>query len=380
MDELMRAVRKFFKEADMFLLIACLCATGFGIVLISSAARTLDGGAGKYILVQVVATVIGIVAFVLLSFLDIEHFSSLWKWILAFNVFFILTLIPFGISGDTGNRSWLRPPFLPFGIQPAEIVKISFVVVLARQMYFLREKINRLSSIAQLALHLALMLGVIRIASHDTGMMVVYICIFLSMALASGIYFRWFLLAGGLTAAAMPFIWSKLLGEYQRMRILVVLNPELDPQGKGYHAIQSKIALGAGKLFGQGLFKGTQAQSSRLPAKHTDFIFSVAGEELGLVGCMAIILLLSVIIGRCLYVATRAPSGLSSLVCVGIAGMLIFQTFENIGMCVGLTPIIGLTLPFFSYGGSSIVTLYASMGLISGVHMHPKPHWLGYRT
>ena len=122
-------------------------------------------------------------------------------------------------------------------------------------MYFLRERINRISSIGQLVLHLALMLGLIHIASHDTGMMVVYICIFLSMALAAGIYFRWFLLAGGLTAAAAPFIWNKLLDEYQRMRVLVVLNPELDPQGKGLPCDPVKNRPGCGQAVRAGTFQ-----------------------------------------------------------------------------------------------------------------------------
>ena len=141
-----------------------------------------------------------------------------------------------------------------------------------------------------------------------------------------------------------------------------------------WQANQSKIAIASGKLFGQGLFNGAQTQSGAVPQQHTDFIFSVAGEELGLIGCLIIILLLILIICRCIYVGIKANDTQNGLICIGIAAMLIFQTFENIGMCIGLTPVIGLTLPFFSYGGSSILTLYAAMGIVSGIKMRPKPN------
>lgn len=139
------------------------------------------------------------------------------------------------------------------------------------------------------------------------------------------------------------------------------------------------LALGSGKLTGQGLFNGTQTQSlyrSSLPERQTDFIFCVCGEELGFIGCLLVIVLLLAIIVRCLIVAREAPSRMESLVCVGMAGMLIFQTIANIGMCLFLMPVIGLTLPFFSYGGSSIVTLFAAMGVVSGIKKRSRPEWL----
>ena len=375
MDNIKKAVRHFFKTADIFLLMVCLACSAYSIVLISSAARTLSGGATRYIIVQAAATLIGVVCFVIFSLIDVEDLTRYWKFLLAFNIGFILLLVPLGTT-VSGNRSWLIFSWLPVDIQPAEIVKITYILLLAKQMYFLKERINHISSIAQLLAHLGLMLGIIYFASSDMGMIAVYIMIFIAMTLTSGIYFRWFAAGAVLIGAATPFVWYKVFDDYQRNRILVVLNPELDPLGVGYHAIQSKKALGAGKLFGQGLYQGTQTQSSALPAKHTDFIFSVAGEELGMIGCLVIIALLTVIILRCLYVATKARSGLSAMICVGIAGMLLFQSFENIGMCLGITPIIGLTLPFFSSGGSSVVSMYCAIGIVSGIKMRPMPHWL----
>ena len=133
------------------------------------------------------------------------------------------------------------------------------------------------------------------------------------------------------------------------------------------------MALASGRIFGTGLYQGTQTQSGSIPYQHTDFIFAVAGEELGMIGCLVIIALLTAIIVRCVRTGLRSQSNLGALVCIGIAAMLAFQTLENIGMCIGVAPVIGLTLPFFSYGGSSIITMFAAMGIVSGIKMRPKP-------
>ena len=199
--------------------------------------------------------------------------------------------------------------------------------------------------------------------------------IFLGMFFASGVSLWWILAGAAVIGVSLPFIW-RMLPEYMQMRFLVVIDDQIDPLGVGYQAARSKIALGSGQAFGQGLYSGTQTQKGLLPEKHNDFIYAVAGEELGFVGCVAIILLLVAIIVRCLWVATRARNGMGSLVCVGVASMMIFQVFANIGMCVGLMPVIGITLPFFSYGGSSVMTTFMAMGLVSSVKRHPMPGWL----
>jgi rod shape determining protein RodA len=203
----------------------------------------------------------------------------------------------------------------------------------------------------------------------------VYLVIFIVMLFAAGLKLRWFGLGLLVFAAASPIFWN-MLGDYQKERILAPYFPEVvDPSGLGvtWQANQSKIALASGGLKGAGLYSGIQSQSDALPFKHTDFIFAVAGEELGLIGCLAIIVLLTAVILRCIYVGIKCNDPKGMLVCMGFAGMLIFQTFENIGMCVGLTPVIGLTLPFFSYGGSSILTLFAAMGVVSGIWFRRKP-------
>lgn len=357
----------------MVLLSLCAVATLIGMVLIASASYS-SGGGKNLLAVQGGALVIGIFLFIAFSLIDIEDIAEYWKLILVFNILFVFSTFFFGVE-VSGNRSWLQIPFVGVRIQPAEIVKLSFIVLLARQMYKYKERISSVKSVALLAGHLIMMVGLIWVASDDMGMSIVYIFVFICMAFAAGIRFWWFLGGAAGIAAAWPFVWRSL-GAYQQMRILVVIDDTLDPLGIGYQATRSKLALGAGKLSGQGLFNGTQTQRGILPAKHTDFIYAVCGEELGMIGCIVVLGLLVTIIIRCLYVASRARTGMGSLICVGIAAMLIFQTFENIGMCIGLTPIVGITLPFISYGGSSVVTMFAAIGIVSGIKMRPMPEWL----
>ena len=225
------------------------------------------------------------------------------------------------------------------------------------------------------------MFGLIILASSDLGSALVYLFIFVVMLFLGGLQLRWFAAGIACVAALTPLAWHFFLTDKQKDRILAPYVSSIDPSGLGvtWQANQSKIALGSGQFTGQGLYNGAQTQAGSVPQQHTDFIFSVAGEELGFLGCVLIIALLMFIIIRCIQVGLRSNDPLGLLVCTGIAAMLIFQTFENIGMCIGITPVIGLTLPFFSYGGSSIITLYAAMGIVAGVKMRPKPARYGSR-
>ena len=175
--------------------------------------------------------------------------------------------------------------------------------------------------------------------------------------------------------ASVPVLWNFVLKKYQITRILVLFDPSIDPQA-ALQTTYGKIAIGSGQLTGQGLTHGTMTQLQNVPENQTDYIFSVAGEELGFLGCIAIILLLSLLIARLFYVSYRASTPFSSLLAVGVAGMFLFQTFMNIFMNVGLLPVMGLTLPFFSYGGTSVLTMYAALGIAAGVRMREKPSWL----
>jgi rod shape determining protein RodA len=221
-----------------------------------------------------------------------------------------------------------------------------------------------------------LFLGLIVGISQDAGVALIYVFTFIIMALAGGFSFLWFAAAAAGLTVVVPILWtSGIIRDDQKNRILVIFDESIDPNGTSvrYQTSRSLGAISGGGLTGQGFMQGTQTQADAIPAQHTDFIFAVIGEELGFVGCVLCIALLVAIILRILYIGTHSGSYFYRQICVGIAGMLLFQIVVNIGMCLGLTPVIGLTLPFISYGGSSMLSLFIAMGVISSVRMHPSP-------
>ena len=380
------------RQSDLVLLALCVGSTLYGMVLIASA--THFRGTLKYVAIQGFGLFLGVLLYFFFSAVDVSEISKKWKWLLIFNFGFILLLrTPFGLTRN-GNRAWLGVNdigkslgvgFLesfPITVQPAEIVKITFILLLARQLALLQEKrdLRSFTNVIQPTAHAGAMFVFYYIISKDAGSGLVYLFVFLCMAFAAGFALRWIILGIGGAVGAFLAAWNLglLRGDWYD-RIKVILDHSYQPDKKGFQQTRGMLALGSGKLTGQGLFHGTQTQSSAkwsLPERQTDFIFCVCGEELGFIGCLLIIVLLLAIIVRCLVVAREAPTRMESLVCVGMAGMLIFQTIANIGMCLFLMPVIGLTLPFFSYGGSSIVTLFGAMGVVSGIKKRSRPEWL----
>ena len=380
------------RQSDMVLLALCVGSTLYGMVLIASA--THFRGTLKYVAIQGFGLLIGVLLYFFFSAVDVGELSKKWKWLLIFNFGFILLLrTPFGLTRN-GNRAWLGVNdigkslgvgFLenfPITVQPAEIVKITFILLLARQLALLQEKrdLRSFANVIQPTAHAGAMFVFYYILSKDAGSGLVYLFVFLCMAFAAGFALRWIILGIGGAVGGFLAAWNLglLRGDWYD-RIKVILDHSYQPDKKGFQQTRGMLALGSGKLTGQGLFHGTQTQSSAkwsLPERQTDFIFCVCGEELGFIGCLLVIVLLLAIIVRCLIVAREAPTRMESLVCVGMAGMLIFQTIANIGMCLFLMPVIGLTLPFFSYGGSSIVTLFGAMGVVSGIKKRSRPEWL----
>ncbi len=373
MRRVFTAFGEFLRKADMLLLALCVTATGFGIVVISSATAWM--GADRFILLQSLALLIGIVLYILLTLIDIDIIAERREVLLIFNILFISTLFIWGVQGNTGNRSWLSFSWLPFSIQPAEICKITFIIILAKTMSIYRNRVSAPMPILQMTGLLAIMVGLILVASDDAGVALPYVFIFLVMAYVGGVNFGWFLAAFAAVAAAAPLVWTRFVREDQKQRILMIFDPTIDPEGLDvrWHTARSLISLQGGGMTGQGLYHGTQTQAGSLNAQHTDFIFSAIGEELGLIGCLFVLLLLTAIVIRCIVVGIQSGSYMNRLICIGIAGMLVFQIMVNVGMCMGVFPVIGLTLPFISYGGTSIVTMFAAMGIVSGIRMRPAP-------
>ena len=367
LHDLKNAIRK----GDMVLLFLLLATTTFGCIMIASAKNYV--GSTRFVVIQIVAAGLGVLMYFLVSSVDVTVLSEHRIPLAAFNCFLILLLIPFGVDYNSGNKSWIDIPLLPVDIQPAEICKITFILIMASAMASNQSRISNWRSILLMGFHLGLLVGLNMIISRDLGVSLIFVFIFIGMAFAGGVSLLWFLGAGSAIVLAWPLLWE-LMGSHQRNRILVLIDPTVDPDGvyERYHAVRSMRSLTGGGWTGQGLFNGIRTQNGELPAQHTDFIFSAIGEELGFVGCMLVLLLEFLIIFRCIQVGNRSQDYMRRLVCYGTASALIFQVCVNVGMCIGVAPVIGLTLPFISSGGSSIMTLYAMLGLVSGVHARPE--------
>jgi len=375
---LFRAALRFLRDADIFLLSVSLLSAIYGIVLINSVTKNFSFAAGGQANVQTGAMIIGIILFIFFSYIDIDIIADKSKFLFLFSILLISTLLIWGVGEeDVGRGAWLR--FFNIGIQPAEIVKVTYIIIMARMIVSFKElkSFNSFFSILQIFIVFAIMFGFVLIVSQDMGTALVYFGILVIMLFSGGIKLRWFAIGAALITAATPLLWENFLSQKQRDRILAPFAPELiDPtrQGVLWQPDLSVEAIATGGWLGQGLGSGRLTQTpGAIPAQHTDFIISVAGEELGFLGCMAVLALLVTIIIRCVYIGLKSNNPLGMLVCMGVAGMLITQTIMNIGMALGIMPVIGVTLPFFSYGGSSIVTCFAAMGLVSGIKMRPKP-------
>lgn len=375
LKKILPQLRDFVRRADMFLFTVSVICALYGIVVIASATKSYENGSAQFVIVQTLALVLGILLFIAMTVIDVDIFAQHWTWLYGLSALLLLSLIPFGAVSDTGNNGWLR--FFGIGIQPTEIVKLAFIIVLAKQLAYLKDykNLNSVTSVAQIVGHFILMFGLILVTAQDLGSALVYFFIFAVMLFVAGVKIYWFIMGAAAIACMVPIFWTYFLEDYQRNRILAPYDSSIDPDNTGinWQQNQSKIALASGQLTGTGLGDGTQSQSNAIPGKHTDFIFAVIGEELGLIGACLVLLLLMIIVVRCIQVGLRSGSTMSMLVCFGVAATVVFQTFENVGMCIGIAPVVGITLPFFSYGGSSLFSMFAAMGLVSGIKYRPKP-------
>lgn len=357
-------LRGFSRGLDWTLVLLTFITSVFGIIMISSAGGT------RYVIIQSISFVLGIGGIIGLMILDYDYLAQISRYLYFAGIFLlVLVLIPGIGTVHNGARSWFELKVINF--QPAELVKIFFIITFAKHLSDSGESINEFKTFLKLMAHLGI-LAVLIMLQPDFGTAAVFIFIALVMLFAAKLSWKYIIGGLGALAAICPLAWFFILRDYQKNRIMVLFNPESDPSGSGYHVIQSKIAVGSGKIFGTGLYKGSSQVNNLLPERHTDFIYSVVCEELGMVGAILAILLLCLIIIRCIYIGINADSPLGTYICTGVAAMLVFQVFENIGMCLGLFPVTGITLPFFSYGGSSMLTTMLSVGLVLSVRYRSR--------
>ena len=370
-------IRMFFQRADIFLLVVCLICAVISVIAVRhttlwlAAANVRAITPTKMVIVQIFSVFLGIGAFALFTIIDPDIVGEQWRVLGMLILLLLGALVVFGEDDGTGNKSWIR--FLGIGIQPSEIIKILYIIISAKQMTYLKERkdIDSFWSVVQMAGLFAIVFGAIMVVSSDLGNAIILLAIFLIMFFALGVKLYWFAIGGAAAAALIPLVWTYALKDYQKKRLLAPYNPAVDPDGWGirWQTTQSRLTLASGRLSGV----DAGHRETVFTGKHTDFIFSSIGEMWGMIGALIVMLLLVIIIVHCFRCGLKAGRTYDMLLCVGIGAAIAFQTFINVGMCIGITPVIGIALPFFSYGGSSMVTLLAAMGIISGVKFKPKP-------
>ncbi|MGB4946473.1 MAG: rod shape-determining protein RodA [Candidatus Competibacter denitrificans] len=348
---------------DPWLVLGLLAVSGIGLVVLYSAGqRSLDLVVGQSIR-------LGLGFAILLTLAQIPpHYFRFWSpWIYLVGILLLLAVM---VAGDVskGARRWLDLGVLRF--QPSEIMKLAVPMMMA--WFFANKPLPpRLSHLLAGAFITAL--PFILIAQQpDLGTgLVVGFAGGIALFLAGLSWIVMFILAG-LLATVIPLFWTFVMHDYQRQRVLTFLNPESDPLGTGYHIIQSKIAIGSGGIYGKGWLNGTQSHLDFLPEGSTDFIFAAFSEEFGLVGGCVLLVLYFFIIARCLYMATRGADTYGRLLSGSLTLIFFLYAFVNSGMVSGLLPVVGLPLPLFSYGGTSLVTIMAGFGMLMSVYSHRR--------
>ena len=357
--------KRLLRRTDLTLIAAAAAIVIMSLVIIGSATHVNTPSDERYWFVQRQGISI-IVDIALAAFLMNFDYKILQRYGNHFYVFNLILLILVMLVGQSalGAQRWIA--LGPISIQPSEFSKLIMIIALAAMMEK-RGKIQSLSDVAPVAGYV-LVPFLLVLKQPDLGTSLVFLAIFFGMVFVAGLRLR--ILAGifGLGLAAMPVLWH-FLKDYQKMRIMVFMDPNVDPLGAGYHIIQSKIAIGSGLLFGKGLFGGTQSQLNFLPENHTDFIFSVVGEELGFVGCAVLLLLYLIVLWRGIRIAQDASDAFGRLLAVGITSMIAFHVLVNVGMTMGIMPVTGIPLPLMSYGVSSLTTNVMAIAILLNIQL-----------
>lgn len=368
---------EFFGGLDHISIITSLICSVFGFLLVYSSVysslnpETLLTSSVKIMLVSVLSTAVGIILALTLSMINYEAISKLWPFIAAACAVLMIITYFFG-SGPPDRpdaRSWLD--FKIFTIQPSEFLKIGFIISFSYHLDLVKDKINRIKTIIPLVIHGLIPIALV-VLTGDAGSALIFLLMLIGMLFFAKINIGYF--AAGICAIIVAFIGAWRLGiinGLQRSRIEALFYPE-EYADVMYQQINGKIALGSGGLFGQGYLQGKMTQSGAVPVNESDMILTVAGEEFGYIGAMAAILLLAVLIIRIAVIGLKARDNVGYLMCMGISVMLFAQVFVNIGMELSLLPCIGITLPLFSSGGSSSLSIYIALGIILSVYRYSK--------
>lgn len=366
MGKLFSRIADFIRESDKLLLLLCTISSLYGCIAVFSATRYT----GKYraSVMQLAMMLAGLFAAAVISAFDYEDFIR--RWYLAAPLGVIPVALTFFIGfapGETDDKAWLNLGFTTF--QPSELLKICFIITFAAHLSAVKEKINKPAVLLPVLLHGAFPVLLIHFQGDD-GTALVFAVMVIGMLWAAGVSWKYFLAVAAALPVAAPIVYFFVMNDDQRKRIINMFDINADIRGAGYQQYQGRIALANGGLTGQGLLQGELTASGIVPEGHNDFIFVSIGEELGLLGCLVVVILLAAICFRVIHDAKICRKDSGKLICIGFFSMLFAQIAINIGMCLSVLPVIGITLPFFSAGGTSLFCLYLGVGLVLSVYKH----------
>lgn len=367
MKNLFAIIADYIREIDKLLLVFVFAASAFGCLAVMSTTAYTESI--RQFITQLTAMIGGLGIAVFVSSIDYKTMQKWWFVIGTVGVIPVILTFFIGFApAGTDDKAWLLLPG-NISFQPAELLKVCYVITFSTHLTRVKKTINKLKTLIPLVIHGALPVALIHFQGDD-GTALVFAIMFICMLFSAGLRLRYFAIAGGLAGLAAPFVFFFVLNEDQKARILYLFDLESNLQGIGYQQWMGRIALANGGIFGQGLFNGTLTQSQGVPKGYNDFIFVCIGEELGILGCLTVIILLCAICFRCIRIARTAADDSGMYIAVGIFAMIFAQSVINLGMCMSLLPVIGITLPFFSAGGSSLLCLMCGVGVVLSVHKH----------
>ena len=375
MGRIISRIADFIRETDKLFFIICVFASSYGCLAVYSSTRYLD--TLRPAAVQILSMVLGIIAAIVISTVDYEKFIKHWYLFVAIGLIPVILTFFIGFAPEgTDDKAWLDLGITTF--QPSELLKICFIITFSAHLSAVKPNINKIKTIIPVCLHGAFPVLLIHFQGDD-GTALVFAVIVLCMMWAAGVSWKYFIAAFAALVTCSPIIYFIIMNDEQRQRLVNLFDIESDIMGATYQQYRGRMALANGGLWGQGLFDGRLTQSGGVPEGQNDFIFVSIGEELGFVGCMAVIIILAAICLRAINIDRRCTKQSGKLICVGFFGMIFAQIIINIGMCIALMPVIGVTLPFFSAGGTSLLCIFLGVGLVLSVYKHRNSRTLYLR-
>lgn len=362
----LKDIKKLYKQTDKILLIITVLLSCIGALMVCTATFDGENYFSRDTSVMLIAMALGVIASLVISLIDFDIIYKFWWLIAGGCIFLMLLLIPFGVAPDGRSDaiSWLKVGSLFF--QPSEILKIGFIISFSNHLSKFKGKLASLKNVILLCLHAVIPVGLV-VMTGDMGSALIFLCMFIGMMYAAGVHWLYFPAGALMVVSAAPFVWLKVFSNIQRDRILALFSPEKYPD-EIWQQSQAANAIKSGGVLGAGLFKGEYTHSGLVPECENDMIFSVVCEETGFIGALLLLIIFGALAYKIVRVGKRSGSFAAEMMCYGVAFMIIAQVIVNIGMCLALLPVIGITLPFISAGGSSTVCLYLAIGLVMSVY------------